>query len=377
VEYRDYYNEAMRNYQPAMNEDMAKNKAALADQGLVASTAGQGALADVRNKYMAQARNTAQGTANEREQFFKNLAENQRQYNTSFGEGQRQYNTSFGEGQRQYNASLGEGQRQYNLSRGDSNNQFGVNSAMKAWEMLNARALGWKEVVPTSKIKLPKQTKLFGDLAKYRYQGDPPENEGFAMMNAPGGKTIDQMSLEAQQADGAAGRAVQNAQLALEREKFDWQKSQEQSDPWAEIMSASMLNRDALDPEHAAAGYQAQEYPTQMLALFRTNYGKDIVAIAKDENHPEHEKALAVLKTLYPGGGWAKVLGQQVGSTPPQANAAPAASAPTGASRFGDFARESAPNLNPVGWIDALRQYLLDKSQPQFRTPSDIVNRRP
>ena len=255
TDYNYFYKQAMGNYQPAMDAEVRKAEAGLADQGLLASTAGQGTLADVRNKYLAAARQDAQGTALNRE-------------------------------------------------------QYAQNAALKVWEMLNARGLAKAQIQGNLKgIKFPNQIPLFGDYSKQRFlpptsssgpTGDPKEQNYFPMYSENLGPSLADRNLAAQQADSAASRAIQQASMQLARDRFNWEKSQAQkdstTDPWGDMQLAAVNNLDAADPTGATAGNQAQYQPQVLLDTFRTQYGVDVMSEAKAGN----EKAIAIVRTMYP-----------------------------------------------------------------------------
>lgn len=264
TDYNYFYNRAMQDYQPALNAEIGKTQAGLADQGLIASTAGQGTLADVRNKYLSAARQSAQETALNRE-------------------------------------------------------QQAQNAALKVWEMLNSRTLAYRQLVPKSKMKLPGVNGIIRDFSNTRFlpptagsgpTGDPMEQLGFGAIDQPSGKTNFEMTLDAQQADSAASRAIENARLKLQREQFAWQKQmadQENpaADPWTDMQTAALNNLDAADPTGATAGYQAQYQPSQLLDTFKVKYGIDVLSEARKGN----ENAVAIVRTMYPL-TWRSRIGQ-------------------------------------------------------------------
>lgn len=262
-DYQMFYDKAMASLRPGMDAETANYKSALADQGILSSTGGQGAIQSARQNYLAKANQSAMDESYRQQ----GLAENQRQYDSG--------------------------------------------AALKVWEMLNARALGWKSMVPSSKVKLPDQLKGFKNLSANSFlapkyspggmTGDPKENEYMAMVDAPKGKTQFEMQLDASNADNAANRAIQSAYLKLAQDKANQEK--DAADPWANITAAAFQNAtNDIDP--TTKGFQAQAFPTQLMAAAQGTYGIDVLGEAKGGN----EKAIAVVKMMYPQ-TWRQKLG--------------------------------------------------------------------
>ena len=281
-DYQSFYNKAMTSLRPGMDAETANYKAALADQGILSSTGGQGAIQMARQKYLGAANQTAMDESYRQQ----GMAENQR--------------------------------------------QFGASSAMKVWEMLNAKALAQKQLDSKSKPWFPGQTAMFGDLAKNRYiaptyspngpKGDPKEQQ-WPMRQEMNGNTDAGRTLDAQKADNAAMRAIQMAQLKLQQDAARRAAAAEDdaNDPWAQITAMAFQNASTdINPDDAAnpasLGFQAQAFPTQLMSAAQGTYGIDVMGEARKGN----EKAVAVVKLMYPK-TWMQKLGLEDGADAPLA----------------------------------------------------------
>lgn len=266
--YASYYNKAMQQIQPYMNRGLEDTKAGLVDQGLLSSTAGQGKLGDVRGMYLAQA---------------AQLAQNQSNADRSFAENQRQYNAT---------------------------------QAARIYELLMSGALGRATFQQNTKgVRFPNDPASFKVFSKFR--GDPLEQTGdpreqWARHSEDWGTGFAQRQDDRIASDAAAGRALEKARIDLQRDMFEAEQGKEGDDPWKSLSNMVMANRIS-DTDPNTPGMQLALYPTDLIQKAQTDYSLDLVSIAKDETHPDNDKALALLKMMYPGGGWAKLLG--MGST--------------------------------------------------------------
>jgi hypothetical protein len=269
LNYRDYYNQALAEINPFMQQGVADTKAALADQGILASTAGQGSLGDLRSRYLAQA--------------------------AGLGAERAQADRAFGENQRQFNANMGENQR-----------QFGVSSGLRAYELQNSSALAKGQLTGNFKgIKFPNQPSFFRNLYGAKYlppkpssgpYGDPKEQweghtEGL-------GKTLDARNLDFQMADAAAARDLEQQRLDLQRQQMQYEQSQndQQTDPWSQI-GAYLSETTAVDKDNNPAnGIQRAYLPSDILNTVNTTFGIDVIGEAKGGN----PRAIAAVKLLYP-----------------------------------------------------------------------------
>jgi hypothetical protein len=253
-----YYQSAMNAYQPTIDAETRQAKAGLADQGLYSSTAGQSALAGIRQKYVSQAQKDA-------------------------------------------------------MSAAQTQQQNAITNALNAWEMQASSGLKAKELMGSDyALQLPNNYDLFKDLYGVRYSmptssatGDPKASfygaagMGDARMNEDlyynvDGKTVREKELAQTAADNASARALQQAQIDLGKQEFEWQKQQDEqkNDVWSNI-GALVDGNYTYD---SAKGLVGKYEPKQLMGLIKGTYGIDIEQLAKQGD----ERAIGLYKTMYP-----------------------------------------------------------------------------
>lgn len=351
IPYDKYYQSAMSRYAPQREADIAQASAGLADKGLLASTGGQGALADVRNKYYAAAANEANQNA---------------QWQSAFDEQRK---------------------------------QAARQTALQWWDAINSLALSKKNAGYNDKAlywaNTPKWYRSYQTTNGLKY-GDGkgevmrPMMDEMPMMKMMGMMDDDEMPMRDRIGDGK-GKAKQPSwvnyaahqedlgtslaerqfnsqqdlardQLALEERRLNESIRQsrlegKRANPWAEMMSYITETTMADKDDNAANGIQRAFLPSEVLNNSEASWGFDVMEMARKGD----EKAIAVIKLLYPK-TWAQRLGMGDG---------PAQSVP-GADlwRNPDGSAASIQNWQPessMPWLDRLRASFTSPDRPMVR----------
>lgn len=311
IPYSQYFSQAQKMYAPARERDISESSAALADKGLLASTGGQGALADIRGRYQAMAEQTANDQG--RWQAGQDFAARQ------FAE------------QKAQNART-TAQQWYDM----------INSATLAKAQLgmykdNARA-PWANQPTWLGTYMTNRNLRYGDGQGEIYDDEIGDGRG-KVMNPPSPKQghpwwrryilpigdakgdvikpagwsvpahTEDLQATYQEREGDRQYDLDKSRLALAQRQYADAKAdaEAEQDPWAMIAEAAYQNATTdIDPEKE--GFQAGAFPTQLLNGFRAMYGIDVETAARTEN-PHQDKALAVMKLLYPKTWMARISG--------------------------------------------------------------------
>ena len=154
----EYYKQAQQMYAPFQQQAESAMRARLADQGLLSSTGGQGAVQRTGDEWRGRAIEwgTQQGNT------MRDFAERVRQYNQGYDLQNRQF--------------------------ADSRKQFSTQQAMRAWELQNALALSRQQWQGDDRgVTWARAPQLFSELYKTRYMGDPLEQRGDPIEQRPKG----------------------------------------------------------------------------------------------------------------------------------------------------------------------------------------------
>lgn len=292
--------------------------------------------------------------------------------NPQYGAARRQIDSSFADkGLINSSAYAGKQAEAADLDQQTRYNQQNamIDRAISIWEKLAAQNIAKKQLAPKSKWRAPADPGFFKQLNGASYSpysspyGDPPENEEapigdpteqWQRVSENVGPTMGQMQLSQQ---AAATRAAQD----LNERQFAWQQSQARENAtnaqtadtnatWENMTQNGLTNYVAAtdnDPSTAAL------FPQQLLNAWKSQYGIDVVEEAKKGN----ERALGILRTIYPGGTWKALIAD---AAPALAPARPFWSSIANGSAFGTPASvSSAPifgrptpstyNPNPFG----------------------------
>lgn len=177
-----YYNNAMNQVTPFMNQALEQSKAGLVDQGLLSSTAGQGQLGQLRGQYYAQA---------------SQLADDRARQDRQFWEAKRQFNSQ---------------------------------QAANTYELLMSGYLQRRQLAGSPVSGRPYQPKSFGTYQ--RFKGDPLEQRGDAgeswksyAVDPDKGPDMAMRQFTAQQALAQQAAELEAERLKLQQDQFDYQKT--------------------------------------------------------------------------------------------------------------------------------------------------------
>lgn len=265
--FTEYYNKALANYAPARQQAVAAADTTLADRGLGNSTAAVGKLASIGSQYDAQARSAA---------------EQSRQFDTQQATSERNTALQWWDAINNYNMGRTQLQPKWKGAAWAA-----VPSWYKSYQ--NNNALGSQAIGDGAGKVVKEPTYDYTDIGG-------------------GGPTASTLSLDAAQANAAASRALQSRQLDEAIREYNDKKAAATAgtDPWAQAMGV-IGNAVSTDKDPNTPGIQRAYLPSDVINQVGM-LGVDLIGAAKDEKNPNHDKALAALKTLYPGGTWTKWL---------------------------------------------------------------------
>ena len=368
----DYQAMAQRMHAPFEQQAQSAMRARLADQGLLSSTGGQGAVQRTSDEWASRGIDWATQQGNQMQDFI----ERQRQFN----QGHQLQRDQFGLQRQQF----GLDQRRFD----DSRSQFATQQALRAWEMQNALALSRQQFQGDDRgVTYPRAPNLFSQLYRTRYMGDPveqrPKGDPWPQYAPNYGKGLAARQEDRVASDNAAQRALQERlaaeQAAIERERLAQARELADRDFGLKERAFDLESGEGVDPWD-----EAYNLVMANVADGRPISAQDIISAARMRGidlraeltgRYQNPRALAFLK-LAAGEEWREVFeeitGQSMGGGGAPASASRVGS--LGETRMGapvesEAGRRFGTDFNPWNWAQSGWNYLFGKGKPEFQTP--------